>query len=460
MALFHLESKIHSKKPGSDGKPSKSVSAIVAYRHCFQMGDYDYSRKAGLVTSFLLAPEHLDSSVKSALENADPRIVWDAVDKVEKRKDAQLCQELIISLQHELSLEENIKNLKTLLNDNFTKKGFLVDVCVHNSKENGNENENLHAHVIFSQRTINNVSLVPDLTPEMVKAGFNPENIPMKVADIEFGKKVRDQEFYTNGVKVDQISDLREQWAELCNNSFKAANIDAEISAKSLLEQRKIALEKGDFQLAAELDRKPAEYIHHTQQNEENLKIKIEQTLRRNEEIRAMNQAAVDLGLDKTDGYEPTPLLEMPAATFKEQLKIRKEQIVKEIIENVTRFIENRANQYSASISQACNRARNVAATVATAIRNKQNRLFNKVISNNFQSAREHVEKLAELGELKRASNELFRKHKERLETQKTKQLQNELSNEVDQEVKQQQRRNLWFDPYAGYKPRNPWEIR
>lgn len=460
MALFHLESKIHSKKPGADGKPSKSVSAIVAYRHCFQMGDYDYSKKAGLVTSFLLAPEHLDSSVKSALENADPRIVWDAVDKVEKRKDAQLCQELIISLQHELSLEENIKNLKTLLNNNFTKKGFLVDVCVHNSKENGNENENLHAHVIFSQRTINNVSLIPDLTPEMVKTGFNPENIPMKVADVEFGKKVRDQEFYTNGVKVDQISDLREQWANLCNNSFKLANVDAEISAKSLVEQRKIALEKGNFQLAAELDRKPVEYIHHTQQNEEELRIKIEQTLRRNEEIKAMNQTAIDLGLDKTDGYEPTPLLEMPAATFKEQLKIRKEQRVKEIIENVTRFIENRANQYSASISQACNRARNVAATVATAIRNKQNRLFNKVISNNFQSAREHVEKLAELGELKRASNELFRKHKERLETQKTKQLQNELSNEVDQEVKQQQRRNLWFDPYAGYKPRNPWEIR
>lgn len=459
MALFHLESKIHSKKPGSDGKPSKSVSAIVAYRHCFQMGDYDYSRKAGLVTSFLLAPEHLDSSVKSALENADPRIVWDAVDKVEKRKDAQLCQELIISLQHELSLEENIKNLKTLLNNNFTKKGFLVDVCVHNSKENGNENENLHAHVIFSQRTINNVSLVPDLTPEMIKAGFNPENIAMKVADIEFGKKVRDQEFYTNGVKVDQISDLREQWANLCNNSFKEANIDAEISAKSLKVQREIALEKGDFQLAAELDRKPVEYIHHTQQNEENLKIKVEQTLRRNEEIRAMNQAAIDLGLNK-DGYEPAPLLEMPASTFKEQLKIRKQKRIEVITENVTRFIKDRANQYASSISQACHRAASTATAVANDIRNRQGRLFNKVISDNFKAARAYVEQLAEFGELKRKRAELFGKHKERLEAEKTKQLQNDLINEVDREVKQQRRKNLWFDPYAGYKPRNPWEIR
>lgn len=458
MALFHLESKIHSKKPGADGKASKSVSAIVAYRHCFAMGDYDYSKKAGLVTSFLLAPENLDPSVKSALENSDPRIVWDAVDKVEKRKDAQLCQELIISLQHELSLEENIKNLKTLLNNNFTKKGFLVDVCVHNSKENGNENENLHAHVIFSQRTINNVSLVPDLTPEIVRKGFDPENIVMKVADVEFGKKVRDQEFYTNGVKVDQISDLREQWADLCNNSFKAANIDAEISAKSLKAQREIALEKGDFQLAAELDRKPAQHIHHTQQNEEELRIKVEQTLRRNEEIRAMNQAAVDLGLDK-DGYEPTPLLEVPARTFKEQLKIRKQKRIEVITENVIRFIKSRANKYRSVVSQACNRAASTATAVADDIRNGQNGLFNKIISNNFQRARAYVEQLAEVGELKRTRADLFRKHQERLEAQKTKQLQkNELINEVDQEVKQ--RRNLWFDPYSGYKPKNPWEIR
>lgn len=460
MALFHLESKIHSKKPGADGKPSKSVSAIVAYRHCFAMGDYDYSKKAGLVTSFLLAPENLDPSVKSALENADPRIVWDAVDKVEKRKDAQLCQELIISLQHELSLEENIKNLKTLLNNNFTKKGFLVDVCVHNSKENGNENENLHAHVIFSQRTINNVSLIPDLTPEMVKAGFNPENIRMKVADVEFGKKVRDQEFYKNGVKVDQISDLREQWANLCNNSFKLANVDVEISAKSLVEQRKIALEKGDFQLAAELDRKPVQHIHHTRQNEEELRIKVEQTLRRNEQIKAMNQAAIDLELDKTPGYEPTPLLEMPAKTFKEQLKIRKEARIKEIIKNVTRFIENRANKYSPILSQARARAASIVSSVSNAIRNKKYGMVAEIIRNNNLSTEIDVGIAEEIGKFNGRELENSRRNQENVQVKETQQLLLEVDEALKEEKKQQRKLNLWFDPYAGYKPRTPWEIR
>lgn len=457
MALFHLESKFHGKTTKSGG--AKSVSSIVAYRHCFAMDEFDYTKKKGFVTSFMLFPDEviqkaldnpnfdrffddeMTAELKEKIKNGDPRNFWKGIEAKETKKNAQYCEELIISLQHELSLEENIKNLKSLLNEHYVKRGLSADICIHNSKENGNENDNLHAHVIFSHRPVTGIGI--DL------AG-NPT--------YEFGNKIRDQHF-NKGFKLDQITPVREMWAELCNNSFKEAGLDIQISAKSLVEQRKIALEKGDLQLAAELDRKPVQHIHHTQQNEEELRIKVEQTLRRNEEIRAMNQTAIDLGLDK-DGYEPAPLLEMPAATFKEQLKIRKQKRIEVITENVIRLIKNRANQYSASISQACHRAASTATAVADDIRNGQNGLFNKIISDNFKAARSYVEQLTELGNLKRTSNELFRKHKERLEAQKTKQLQkNELINEVDQEVKQK-RRNLWFDPYSGYKPKNPWEIR
>lgn len=458
MALFHLESKFHGKTTKSGG--AKSVSSIVAYRHCFAMDEFDYTKKQGFVTSFMLFPEdviqkaldnpnfdrffdaEMTAELKEKIKNGDPRNFWKGIEAKETKKNAQYCEELIISLQHELSLEENIKNLKSLLNEHYIKRGLSADVCIHNSKENGNENDNLHAHIIFSHRPITNI-------------GIDIEGNPT----YEFGNKIRDQHF-NKGFKLDQITPVREMWAELCNNSFKEAGLDIQISAKSLKVQREIALEKGDFQLAAELDRKPVQHIHHTQQNEEELRIKIEQTLRRNEEIKAMNQTAIDLGLDKTDGYEPTPLLEMPAATFKEQLKIRKQKRIEVITENVARFIKDRANQYASSISQACHRAASTATAVANDIRNRQGRLFNKVISDNFKAARAYVEQLTELGNLKRARADLFRKHQERLETQKTKQLQNELINEVDQEVKQQRKRNLWFDPYSGYKPKNPWEIR
>ena len=458
MALFHLESKFHGKTTKSGG--AKSVSSIVAYRHCFEMDGFDYTKKQGFVTSFMLFPDdviqkaldnpnfdrffdaEMTAELKEKIKNGDPRNFWKGIEAKETKKNAQYCEELIISLQHELSLEENIKNLKSLLNEHYVKRGLSADICIHNSKENGNENDNLHAHIIFSHRPITNI-------------GIDLEGNPT----YEFGNKIRDQHF-NKGFKLDQITPVRELWAELCNNSFKEAGLDIQISDKSLKVQREIALEKGDFQLAAELDRKPVQHIHHTQQNEEELRIKVEQTLRRNEEIKAMNQTAIDLGLDKTDGYEPTPLLEMPARTFKEQIKIRQQKRIEVITENVIRFIKDRANQYSSIVSQACNRAASTATAVANDIRNRQNGLLNKVISNNFKAARAYVEQLAEFGELKRKRAELFGKHKERLKAEKTKQLQNDLINEVDREVKQQRRKNLWFDPYAGYKPRNPWEIR
>lgn len=452
MALFHLESKFHGKTTKSGG--AKSVSSIVAYRHCFEMDGFDYTKKQGFVTSFMLFPDdviqkaldnpnfdrffdaEMTAELKEKIKNGDPRNFWKGIEAKETKKNSQYCEELIISLQHELSLEENIKNLKSLIKEHYVKRGLSADICIHNSKENGNENDNLHAHVIFSHRPITNI-------------GIDIEGNPT----YEFGNKIRDQHF-NKGFKLDQITPVREMWAELCNNSFKEAGLDIQISDKSLKVQREIALEKGDFQLAAELDRKPVQHIHHTQQNEEELRIKVEQTLRRNEQIQAMNQVAVDLGLDKTPGYEPASLLEMPARTFKEQLKIRQQKRIEVITENVIRFIKDRANQYSSIVSQACNRAASTAAAVADDVRNRQNRLFNKVISNNFKAARAYVEQLAEFGELKRKRAELFGKHKKRLEAEKTKQLQNDLINEVDREVKQQRKLNLWFDPYAGYKPK------
>ncbi|MWQ33801.1 hypothetical protein GFL08_11100 [Glaesserella parasuis] len=45
--------------------------------------------------------------------------------KHEKRKDAQYCMEMEISLQHELTLEENLKNLRTLLDNHYIKKGLM-----------------------------------------------------------------------------------------------------------------------------------------------------------------------------------------------------------------------------------------------------------------------------------------------------------------------------------------------
>ena len=444
MALFHLESKFHSKTTKSGN--AKSVSSIVAYRHCFAFGDFDYSQKSGFVTSFMLFPENvindalknlegpnfgkllseatpeqlevLKAQVAQSIQNGNVKNFWKAVEAKEKRKDAQLCEELIISLQHELSIEENIKNLKELINSNYISRGLAADICLHNP------GDNLHAHVLITQRPI-------------AKIDMDIEGQPV----YEFGNKLRDQHFSVHG-KMDQITPIREQWANLCNASFEAAGLDLSISHETLAKQREKAIEAGNEILAAELDREPVKHIF--MENAEILAMKAKQVERRNEEIEKMNQTAIELGLE----IEPTPLLEVPAKTFKGLIEQRKQNRIKEITENVVRYIKDRANKYSSVISKARNRAASVASTVAAAIRDKKSRLVNQITSNNFLEARDNVREIEVLGNFKQRQLESIRRNQENALAEKTQRLLNDIEIELKTQVEKKPatKRQLWFD--------------
>lgn len=444
MALFHLESKFHSKTTKSGN--AKSVSSIVAYRHCFAFGDFDYSQKSGFVTSFMLFPEEvinaalqnlegpnfakflseatpeelniLREQVAHSIQNGNVKNFWKAVEAKEKRKDAQLCEELIISLQHELSIEENIKNLKELINTNYISRGLAADICLHNP------GDNLHAHVLITQRPITKIDMDIEGQPTY-----------------EFGNKLRDQHFSIHG-KMDQITPIREQWANLCNASFEKAGLDISISEKSLKAQREIALEAGNEILAAELDREPVKHIF--MENAEILAMKAKQVERRNEEIEKMNQTAIELGLE----IEPTPLLEVPAKTFKGLIEQRKQNRIKEITENVVRYIKDRANKYSSVISKARDRAASVASTVAAAIRNKKLGMVNQVITDNFASARDHVREIEVFGNLKRKQLESARRNQENAYAEKANKLLNDIEIELKTKIEKKPatKRQLWFD--------------
>lgn len=444
MALFHLESKFHSKTTKSGN--AKSVSSIVAYRHCFAFGDFDYSQKSGFVTSFMLFPEEvinaalqnlegpnfgkllseatpeelnvLREQVAQSIQNGNVKNFWKAVEAKEKRKDAQLCEELIISLQHELSIEENIKNLKELINTNYISRGLAADICLHNP------GDNLHAHVLITQRPI-------------AKIDMDIEGQPV----YEFGNKLRDQHFSIHG-KMDQITPIREQWANLCNASFEAAGLDLSISHETLAKQREKAIEAGNEMLVAELDREPVKHIF--MENTEILAMKAKQVERRNEEIEKMNQTAIELGLE----IEPTPLLEVPARTFRGLIEQRKQNRIKEITENVVRYIKDRANKYSSVISKARDRAASVASTVAAAIRDKKLRMVNQITSNNFAAARDHVREIEVFGNLKRKQLESARRNQENALAEKTQRLLNDIEIELKTKIEKKPatKRQLWFD--------------
>jgi hypothetical protein len=142
MALFHFTV--------TQTKRSKGQSAIAsaAYRSGEKLyseyyGEYsDYTRKGGVICSDILLPPH------ALKEYADRQTLWNAVEKAERGKNAQLAYSFEISLQNEFSLEENIALAREFLFREFVSRGMTVDVSFHEKECEDGGTPNPHFHFL------------------------------------------------------------------------------------------------------------------------------------------------------------------------------------------------------------------------------------------------------------------------------------------------------------------------
>ena len=148
MALFHLSVTQTKRSAG------QSAIASAAYRAGARLyseyyGEYsDYTRKGGVICSDILLPSHAPP------EYADRQTLWNAVEKAERGKNAQLAYSFDIALQNEFSLEENIALARQFLLENFVSRGMVVDFAVHQPDREDGGIPNPHFHVLCPIRPI------------------------------------------------------------------------------------------------------------------------------------------------------------------------------------------------------------------------------------------------------------------------------------------------------------------
>ena len=141
MALFHLSVTQTKRSAG------QSAIASAAYRagerlYSEYYGEYsDYTRKGGVICSDILLPSHAPP------EYADRQTLWNAVEKAERGKNAQLAYSFDIALQNEFSLEENIALARRFLLENFVSRGMVVDFAVHQPDREDGGIPNPHFHM-------------------------------------------------------------------------------------------------------------------------------------------------------------------------------------------------------------------------------------------------------------------------------------------------------------------------
>lgn len=143
MAIYHCSIKIIGR---SDGK---SAVASSAYRSGEKLTDdrtgliHDFTKKRGVVFTEVSLPAHAPP------EYADRNVLWNAVEKAEKKSNAQLAREIEVALPKELSRECQIEIVRRYVQENFVSVGMCADWALHD-KADGNP----HAHIMLTMRGI------------------------------------------------------------------------------------------------------------------------------------------------------------------------------------------------------------------------------------------------------------------------------------------------------------------
>lgn len=143
MAIFHLSVKIISRSSG------RSAIAAAAYRAGEKLKDeevekfHDFSKKKGVVYSEIQLPENAPNEYK------DRQTLWNKVQEVEKRADAQLAREVEVALPQELDRKKQIELAHDYIQQQFVNKGMIADWSIHD-KGDGNP----HAHIMFTTRSL------------------------------------------------------------------------------------------------------------------------------------------------------------------------------------------------------------------------------------------------------------------------------------------------------------------
>ena len=176
-------------------------------------------------------------------EGVTPREFWKCADENEPVIGDRLgrtYREFKLTLPHELSLEENIKLVNEFIEKEIGKNHYY-SVVIHDKESSEKGIKNVHAHLMFSERTIDGVDR--PLEKYFQYANWrNPANGGAK-KDPVWGKK-------------EKLLEIRQSWEDILNKHLEQKGIE-KVSCKSLKAQKEEALENGDFEKAKFLDREP-----------------------------------------------------------------------------------------------------------------------------------------------------------------------------------------------------------
>ena len=227
MAIYHCSTKPLARSSG------RSAVAAAAYRSGDRLVDerqgieHDYTRRSGVLDTELVLPDGAGEWSRAEL--------WNAAEKAEKRKDARTAREWEVALPDELGEAER-RELAVRFAGGLAKKyGCAVDVALHTPDREGDQ-RNWHAHLLATTRKVTAGALAEKCEIELSDA----KRLSLGLAPARI-----------------EVESVRQMWAEEVNRQLHEGRRLERVDHRSLAAQREEAIQKGDVEKAAELDRQP-----------------------------------------------------------------------------------------------------------------------------------------------------------------------------------------------------------
>lgn len=148
-AFYRFEAKIVSRGSG------QSLVAAAAYRNGERMHDertgltYDFPRKERIDHHEVIAPDDAPDWAR------DAHRLSNAVEAAEKRRDAQLSRDVLVSLTHELGFEDGLEAVRGFARSEFLSRGYVVQITSHGYKPDPvTAKRNWHFHLLITERPL------------------------------------------------------------------------------------------------------------------------------------------------------------------------------------------------------------------------------------------------------------------------------------------------------------------
>jgi ATP-dependent exoDNAse (exonuclease V) alpha subunit len=143
MAIYHCSIKIIGRTKEKSAVGSAAYRAGERIKNDYDGLTHDFTKKTGIIHKEILLPDH------APREYLDRTVLWNAVERIDKAKNAQLARDIELALPVELPMEQNINLALEYVKEHFVSAGMCADVCIHDTGKG-----NPHAHVMLTMRPI------------------------------------------------------------------------------------------------------------------------------------------------------------------------------------------------------------------------------------------------------------------------------------------------------------------